>query len=552
MNNTPPNKRKPQRPQNPQRSQKPQSGAGRGGPAQRAGQKPPSKGEKRYRSPEERAAERAAYPRGRREPKRRSIPIMTITGIIFLIVIAYMFDSVMRFTNRIDLPSESVRMGTLDIPVIFQGIIVRDETVYTAPISGVASYMVNDLDRVRAGTLIGEIRDAETSETAAYNLAEAERALLRMHERRSEISAFARDVDNIYLQVKNVVDNRALPSLQQADFAGIYEVRDAINSNLNLRNQIVMNESRGTLETLANERQHFETELNRSISSVHSERSGVVSFVIDGLEDVLTLDRLDDLTPEETHMLVDYSNMVRVREAEEGDPLFKIINSNAWYIAAYIPVEYVNNWNVGDHRTIYIQDGGSSTGVEMRVDRVERGGAEFYVVLRSTRNLLDFLHLRNVRFKITSSEHTGYKIPTAAITTQTLLKVPREYMIDDDGLKLIKYTENGEETISVRMQYSDSHYFYVFQDMGRLVLHDRIRMPNAPYTIHNLSDVHNVRGVFVVNRGYAEFRRITIDHRIPLSGEYVILDPSRNPELRLHDRISADARTLSPHQKIVD
>jgi len=554
MNKTPPKKRRQGGPpvDNRDRRRPPTDARGRRRPPTdaRGKKRPPANG-RRGRSLADRTADRAAYRRSLGMPKRRSKAIMFIAGIIFVIVVAYIFDSVTKLSNRVEIPSESITMGTMDVPMIFNGIIIRNESVYTAPTAGVVTFSRNDLDRVSRGAEICRIEDGQASEEAAARIEDIERAILRIQERRSDISAFRRDLDNIYLQVKNIVDNRALPSLQ-TDFSVIYEVKDAITSNMNLRNQIIMNEERGSLSTLVNERQHYENELNMNSEIIYAEESGVLSYVVDGMEGSLTFERLSSLTPEETRMSVDYSQMVRIREVEEDEPVFKVITSNEWYIAAYIPMEYVFDWMEDEPRTIYIQEGGDYSPVDMRIETIIEGDDEYYVLFRSTKNMVDYIHMRDVRFKITDSRHSGYKIPTAAIVDLTLLKVPKEYMIDDDGNFLMKRFENGDDRISVRSLYSDSDFYYVFQEIGKLELNDEIRRPEEPHTVIKLSDVQNVKGVYVVNRGFAEFKRITLDPRIPALGEYVVLDPARNPELRLHDRISTDSRTISPQQIIVD
>ena len=52
-------------------------------------------------------------------------------------------------------------------------------------------------------------------------------------------------------------------------------------------------------------------------------------------------------------------------------------------------------------------------------------------------------------------------------------------------------------------------------------------------------------GVFVTNIGATQFREVTTEGSFAENADYIILDPARNPNLRLFDRIVADARAVS-------
>ena len=60
---------------------------------------------------------------------------------------------------------------------------------------------------------------------------------------------------------------------------------------------------------------------------------------------------------------------------------------------------------------------------------------ESYVVLKVTKDILNYIDKRSINFEISRSE-VGFKIPLDAIVSKTILKIPKEYVRDDYVIKV--------------------------------------------------------------------------------------------------------------------
>ena len=188
----------------------------------------------------------------------------------------------------------------------------------------------------------------------------------------------------------------------------------------------------------------------------------------------------------------------------------------------------------------------------MRVARLIRGESTSYVVLRSNRFLLDYLNVRNIRFKTSQDEHSGFKIPRAAIVDRTVLRIPTEFIFDNEnGFFVMRRIDGIDVLTAVNLASTfsaEEPFMYVHQDFEAIRLGDIIvRGGDNPET-HSVSEVDNVRGIFKVNRGYTEFFRVNIDENTRESGGYYFLDPALNAGLRISDRIILDSRNVRERQ----
>ena len=269
------------------------------------------------------------------------------------------------------------------------------------------------------------------------------------------------------------------------------------------------------------------------------------------------------LSKEKTVVKAEAVNLSYVNGVGESDPVFKIVHSNEWYIAAYVPFDLVSGWTQNSTKTIYIEQGKNDAFVpiEVRVERVERvseDSDERFVLLKSTRNILDFIYARGIRFMVDTGVQEGYKIAKTSIAEKTLLKIPEECVFESAGRStVIKRTLTGsgvsDENIQIiitRDVNAEEGFVYVLLDYNKISPGIMLMVKDKPLETRVVSDIENVRGVYVLNTGTAIFTKIDIGENSIYDGEYVILDPALNRNIKLHDRIVVDVRNLTEKQVV--
>ncbi|MCC8098074.1 MAG: hypothetical protein LIO44_05895, partial [Eubacterium sp.] len=148
--------------------------------------------------------------------------------------------------------------------------------------------------------------------------------------------------------------------------------------------------------------------------------------------------------------------------------------------------------------------------------------------------MIDFMSTRNLTFEIDKVQ-TGYKISNSSIVENTLIKIPAEYVVNGTVTK-----QNGT-TVSVGEAKGDYAYFPVGYDT--LVLHDVILNPGDNSDSYELTEVETRQGVYIMNTGIAQF--YTIDMEGSESNlTHTILDPARNTNLSIYDRVVVDPKNI--------
>ena len=145
----------------------------------------------------------------------------------------------------------------------------------------------------------------------------------------------------------------------------------------------------------------------------------------------------------------------------------------------------------------------------------------------------------------------GYKIPNTAISQQTLLKVPIEYVDADNGT-LLKVTDSGLKETEVTISgYDETGKFALIPiQMGLISVGDTIGLKDSDAT-YVISDVVTEDGVFIVNSGVTAFTKIDLTDSVT-NGNYTVLDETANPNISIYDRIVQNVANVQENQNIYE
>lgn len=500
------------------------------------------------------AAQLSAYRKKRRLANRK---VFSISGafalvMVFIVVIVYIARGFLSVTEKTDVATIAVEYGSIDLPKVIPGIIIREETVYESNAKGTLSFNYDDLTKVKKGAQICTISDDDEVGRLSGELRDVEEEILALQSRREDISGFSQDVKRANRQIQELVDNNRR-QLAGGNIAAVYSLKENVERNIAARNNMLLSESRGSVKEMVELKTGYERRLNDNIAQIGTQSSGVLCYTVDGQEKLLSFDRLELITPEQTRMQVDYGGIERKRTVEPGEPVFKVVTSNEWYIGAYVPSEFVFDWKVGQARTVFIEKDEAYHAMDMTVASLvgSEGEKEHYLLLRCVKNMTDFLGLRNVNIKLSDSGHEGLKIPMNTIVDKTLLCIPNEYVYETDKFMVIRKGAEVDETVPIAVKDADDEFTYVYQDPnGTVKLGDTLVKNDDRTQTHVLTQVENVRGVFILNNGYADFVKIEADGELPEKGGYVILNASLNKSIRVNDQIIYDARNIVDGQKL--
>lgn len=227
-----------------------------------------------------------------------------------------------------------------------EAVVVRDETVFVAPIGGKVSLLVAEGERVKAGTVVAEISREETRQQLEPPLTEAKEELTRFDAyARARLAEVKNEVDSCKLEVEN--EKRALDRARASHDASAEENHKAALARANtalaaasrrLDEEEKALKARG--QALAAKVQERERAYRQAVCELRAKVPGVVSFELDGLENLLTPSSAQAVAPDRVRSLV--TSPVSVcdgSEVAEGEPVFRLINNYRLLVLAVLSSE---------------------------------------------------------------------------------------------------------------------------------------------------------------------------------------------------------------------
>jgi len=193
------------------------------------------------------------------------------------------------------------------------------------------------------------------------------------------------------------------------------------------------------IKELISQRSKYEEQLNSGSEYIDATISGLVSYKVDGLEEVLTPNSFEEITEEYlSNLKLKTGEMIATSE-ERG----KIVNNYYCYIATILKSEEANNVNVNDNIYIVLSTGDE---VKAKIEHIsEQESGNKLLILKITDCVEKLISYRKISFEIIWWKASGLRVPNSSI----LEKDGKSYIIrkrvgytDEILVKVLKKAEN--------------------------------------------------------------------------------------------------------------
>ncbi|MBE5825674.1 MAG: hypothetical protein E7307_03465 [Butyrivibrio sp.] len=438
-------------------------------------------------------------------------------GMVFFAVMAiYIIISVVTYIKKDHMVGYQVMNGSLSSNNIYNAVALRTEEIVTSDTAGYVNYFATEGGRVAVGNLV-------------YTVDESGQLLEYLKSQGSEEVALSEeDLSELRTQIVNFDS-----SFDRTNFRPAYDFKVSLDgtvhklSNNSILNNIrTLNENSGTLQ---------------SINYRYAADTGIVVYSTDGYEDI-TLQQMNKSLMDENSY--EKTQLVNNNLVKSGDPVYKLCTSEEWSIVinendpdkvkVLEDLEYV--------KVRFIKNQDESWG---KVSTFTNDEGDTFVQLTFTNSMLTFCRDRFLNIELITEDEKGLKIPVSSIVYKNFYLVPKSYIIKNNdgttGVLRVKYDEQGNETsefIDIEVYSENDTEYYVDEEVLRsgdlLILTDS----NSRFTV---SKSDSLIGVYNINKGYADFRQITVLYQ---NDEYAIVKPNTNYGLNVYDYIVLDSKTV--------
>ncbi|MCR5674398.1 MAG: hypothetical protein K6G16_01685 [Lachnospiraceae bacterium] len=447
---------------------------------------------------------------------------LNIGMIIFAVILIYLMISIVNYMNRKHVIGYEVKEGALSSDNIYEGIVLRKEKVFNSDSAGYVNYFATEGRRVAVGSLV-------------YTIDSSGRLIDYLN---------AEGADTLHLTAENLRELRTQivnysETFTPSHFRSVYDFKLGLDGTVQKlsNNNILMNiQSLNSGETLS------------SITYRNAADTGIVVYSTDGFED-LTFDQVRaDLLDSSTYVK---NQLVGNTLVAAGDPVYKLVTSEDWSIV--IPVESKERAEelveMEYIKVRFLKNQDECWGrVESNVD--EKGNA--FIQLTFNNSMSTFCTDRYLNVELIINDDKGLKIPNSAIVEKSFFLVPTAYLTSSGGktgvLRQVYLEDGTESTEFVETQVYNETQTDVYLDQSALRTGDRIVKPESTL-VFTVSRQESMIGVYNINKGYADFRRIRILYQ---NDEYAIVEPNTAYGLNVYDFIVLDTETVTENELIYE
>jgi uncharacterized protein YeeX (DUF496 family) len=254
----------------------------------------------------------------------------------------------------------------------------------------------------------------------------------------------------------------------------IQEYKSKIESYISKKAQISAETSPNgsKVKALMEQRTVLENELNSSSEIVKSPIAGLVSYRVDGLEDVL---KSDDFSYLNSDLLKSFELKVGAvipQSSEKG----KIINNYHCYIATYINTEKASSAKVGDNVTLRLSNLDEVSATITYISSESEGKILVFEIKKDVEKLIEN---RKISFDIIWWNFTGFKVSNDAIITEDDKTYVERSKAGYTEKILVKINRQND-TYSILSNYTESELLEMgyteeeIKNMSVLKLYDQI------------------------------------------------------------------------------
>lgn len=352
--------------------------------------------------------------RKKRRRWARVFPRLLIVTIIALYFLSRVFPLI--GTSREE--TVVVEYGVIEDLIQTQAIIARDEEVLFQGEAAEIKYFVTQGERVAKGQKLAEVYRQPLGEESQAALEVLNVRIENIHDKKETASIFQRDLEKIDSEVATLLKN-IQHDVQEGEYAQLAQYKAELESLSEKRNAILGEDSFAgkNLNQLMEQKNYLESKLQSSVFTIESQSPGYVIFQRDGLEDLINLNTIEHLTPED-FLALEATTVPPAQESVEGEQVqemaIKLVNSYQWSAVLRLTPEQTEGLTEG--KNIKVRQRGDTREHQGKIRKIIEGEGANLVILDFSDAIESAYLQRRLDLEIIKTRYEGAMIPQEAIT----------------------------------------------------------------------------------------------------------------------------------------
>lgn len=392
----------------------------------------------------------------------QNVLIFIITVVVFVTV--FFVVQIVRFFER-PVDTVLVRKGELINYEEVTGYIIRnEELIDLSSYEGIRKSEVDDATRVSKGApIIKYVSNSESQLIEKINKLDEKIDVAKENQK----TIYSNDVKLLDIEIESSIYNQVKDCIRIDE---ITEIKNNLNNKINKKAKIVgeLSPAGSELKLLMEERRNYEKQLNDSEKSLISPKAGLVSYRVDGFENVLTYDSISVLTSKKLSSLKIPLNKVIPLDSKK----VKLVDNFSCYIV--IPMKSEEAINAKLNENVYLRFSNSNSNdslVAATIDYISEEDDEVLLVFKINSNVEELTKFRKIGLDVVWWRATGLKVNEEALF-DTEIEIERVIektiseeiesgdIINESGDNTyIKKEKISVPTITIKKAYSEENVF---------------------------------------------------------------------------------------------
>ncbi len=394
----------------------------------------------------------------------------------FLILMAVVFVSIIYKFNHRESDTDVALTADATAAQGFRGVFFREETRKTYSGEGVLSYSVADGGKLGIGTVIARAypTDRQISINREISQLEKELDILKKIENPGTLesaqpASLSARIDENY--------RRLIYSRDIKDYSGVKNIMDDLLVDMSTY-QIITNEVtsfKQQITDLNKEISELKTDSAEPTETITSDRSAYFVSYCDGYEEVLTFNKLKEITIAEL-------NSVMERKSDDPTVVGKLIDGYGWYIAGVIDNSR-KEYSIGEQVGLRFESSTEIYDAEISDIRDEGDPSRSIFIIQCSQFNADLVEHRVAQCELIKGSYHGLKVPRKAIRfadieetsadpetgeeTSTVMNYKGVYILKGEQVefKKIDVIYEGSDYVLSRIHDEDLSYLALYDNI---------------------------------------------------------------------------------------
>ena len=344
----------------------------------------------------------------RHKKKRRKL--FKFHYLFFGMVFVYFFIHFAPIVMSSTIETYIVQYGDIQISHRFNFYLVRNEQLIKSNSEGTIKYFVQEGEKVKKGYKVAEVYKDSVDETTRKKLEVINQRIESLDLNKDNL--FEGDVEKLNETVDKLI-REIKDRKDQGDLLKVEELKKDLSNKLEKKRIVVGDKSFAgkNLASLKQEQQQLEQKISSAVSGIVSPDPGIISYHIDGYETILNPSNMMKVKQEVLKELGSAVSDLRVANTIVGQPLFKVVDCNTWYLIGWIDKKYQDYYKTAKKVELRFEQGT----INGEIFKLIENDDNLMLILKADEYIEDFYKNRNVDIDIIVVKYEGLKIHKTSI-----------------------------------------------------------------------------------------------------------------------------------------